>query len=60
MILGEGVRISVGEFLLTRKINTPGSYYLLVNNDPGNTYFRGVIIDGYHRFSTTDSRYSFR
>ena len=47
MILGEGVIISVGELLLTRKISTPGSYYLLVNNDPGSTYFRGVIIDGY-------------
>ena len=47
MTLGEGVIISVGELLLTRKISTRGSYYLLVNTDPGSTYFRGVIIDGY-------------
>ena len=47
MILGEGIINSVGELLLTRKISTPGSYYLLVYNDPGSTYFRGVIIDGY-------------
>ena len=40
MIFGEGVIISVGELLLTGKISTPGSYYLLVN-DP-----RGVLILG--------------